>query len=211
MSNYFCLYCSFCSCELLLPKKLAEIFLWLEMPSSVWKQALVLWAFFFAHQDVACPTRETESPLRCFSVVCHHLSHQSNLRAQTFFPEHSSTSCRASDGPGKAMSAAERQLRQQLDERECCHAVSIQPLKEQDFFYIVVFLLILGGASPELLDEAGRVPCGAVAVCTMPSPQLLRLPLATLPAEYKSTNPSLLLYNMNHFILLLKYFAFLFF
>lgn len=167
--------------------------------------------FFFAHQDVACLRRETESPLWCFSVVCHHLSHQSNLRAQTFFPEHSSTSSRASDGPGKAMSAAERQLRWRLYECECCHTVSIKPLKGQDFFYRVVFLVILGGGSPELLDEAGRVPCGVVAVCTMPSPQLLRLPLATLPAEYKNTNPSLLLYNMNHFILLLKYFAFLFF
>lgn len=79
-------------------------------------------------------------------------------------------------------------------------------------FYVVFPLVILVDAAiPELLDEAGKGPCGVVAACTMPSPQSLRFPLAALPAEYESTNPSLLLYYMNHFILLLKYFAFLFF
>lgn len=183
------------------------------MLCSTCKQELVVLCLFlfFAHQDVACLRRQTESSLQSVSVVCHHLSHQTHLRAQTFFPACSSISCRPSAGPGKAMSVVERQPRRQLDECEGCHTVSIEPLKGQEVFYIVVSLPILGRASPELLDEAGRGPSGAMAVCTMPSPQSLRLPLATLPAEYKSTNPSLLLYNMNHFILLLKYFAFLFF
>lgn len=182
------------------------------VPSSVCKQEPALCAFFFlAHQGVACLRRETESPLQSFSVVWHHLSHQSNLRAQTFFPVCSSTSFRPSAGPGEALSVVERQPRGQLGECEGCHTVSIEPLKGQDFFYMVVSLPMLGGASPELLAEAGRGPCGAMAVCTVPSPQSPRLPLATLPAAYKSTNPSLLLYNMNHSILLLKYFTFLFF
>lgn len=69
MSNYFCLQCWFCSSELLLPKKPAEIFLWLETPSSVCKWAQRSFSeHIFAHQDIACLGREPESPLQRVSV-----------------------------------------------------------------------------------------------------------------------------------------------
>lgn len=139
------------------------------MPSSVCKQEH-FWVF--AHQNVACLRRETASPLPSVSVVCQHLSHQSNPRAQTSFPAHSPTSCRASYGPGKEMSVVERQPRQQPDEHEGCHTVSIEPLKEQGFFYMGVSLLNLGELVQSCWvrlagDPAGRwqcAPCPTVAL-----------------------------------------------
>jgi len=62
----------------------------------------------------------------------------------------------------------------------------IKLLEEQEGFDAVVFLLVLGGAGPELLGEAGRGPVGTVG-------DVLKLPLAILSTEDKSTSPSLLL------------------
>lgn len=118
------------------------------MPSSVCKQELILWVFLFFCPSRCCMPQEGDRKpsAECVSVVCHHLSQQSNLRAQTFFPVHSSISCRASDGPGKAMSVAKRQLRQQPDEHEGCLTDAIKPLKEQEYFLCSGFSSHLRGS-----------------------------------------------------------------